>query len=141
MVGYLIVSEPVNHHPVEKKDQAVKMVDDPLDLNFYLWMVYVFLSSYFISQYLVHSLASSFCFLFLKCLGNISPILVLSNTCVDFKLVCRTAWKTARHPNIILNILTVVWNKGKEQEITKTRNTGCPAKTLLFLEFLGYQGV
>ena len=42
MVGYLIVSEPVNHHPVEKKDQAVKMVDDPLDLNFYLWMVLCF---------------------------------------------------------------------------------------------------
>ena len=37
MVGYLIVSEPV-----EKTDQTVKMVDDPLDLNFYLWMVLCF---------------------------------------------------------------------------------------------------
>ena len=28
-----------------------------------------------------------------------------SHNFVDFKLVCRTAWKTAKHPNIILDML------------------------------------
>ena len=39
--------------------------------------------------------------MFEKCFPNLGS----SYTCVDFKLVFRTAWKTARHPSIILDIL------------------------------------
>ena len=116
---------PVLYLKSKETDQPFEM-NDPINLNFILWMALSFPVILFYSSLLI----TVFVFLFLlpvfKVLEKCVPC--SSHNCVDFKQVCRTAWKTAKHPSILLDMLKRLLFEIKE------RNKKSPTQKIFTIE-------
>ena len=90
-------------------------MEDPINLNFFLWIAFCFPVALVYAAIIITVFFFIFMLPVVKILGKWFPNPCSSHTGVTFKLVCRTAWRTARHPGIILHMLKKLLFEIKER--------------------------